>query len=123
MSAVEFLVEHCFHTLGGTLMGVISPLHRLAAIMYLHGPSVDVGQVKLGFWQGRDPMDICSSLTGVRSDLWRANEDACLQILAERFFAVYYMFYAFFAFWVMYWLLWYGMSLLWRCFSCSLMRD
>jgi hypothetical protein len=97
MAVVEFLVDHCSRTIGST--SVFAPLHRVAATLYLYGPSFDVGQVKLGFWQGRDPVDVCSVMTGVRSDLWRANEEACLSVLAERFFGVYYAVYVVVALW------------------------
>jgi len=104
MSAIDRLVDHCFATLGGStrpILGfeLLAPVHRVAATLYMHGPAISIGHLNLGFWQGRELADICSQLTGVRSELWRANPDACAGVLAERFFGVYYAVYVALAVW------------------------
>ncbi len=92
--AVDFLVRHASELMGGEALGwLLAPVHRLAAVLYMHGPSFQVGSFHLGFWQGKDLTDVCSALTGVRSQLWADNEAACERIVAERFFGVYYLLY------------------------------
>jgi len=104
MSAIDLLVGHCFATMGGSTLRalgfeLLGPVHRVAATLYMHGPAVSIGHLNAGFWQGRELADICSQLTGVRSELWRANPEACAGVLAERFFAVYYAVYVVLVVW------------------------
>lgn len=94
----DFLARYTGELIGAEWL--LTPVHRLAAVLYLHGPSFQLGSVHLGFWQGKDLTDICSALTGVRSQLWADNPAACERIVAERFFGVYYSLYIASVVWV-----------------------
>jgi hypothetical protein len=113
MLTADFLVQRTLNTLGTVwppARALMYPLHRIAATLYLHGPAIPVGHLNVGFWQGRDIVDVCSTLTGVRSLLWVEQPTVCLDIIADRFIAVYYCVYALLVVYVLWWVLW-GMAM------------
>lgn len=54
---------------------------RILARLYLLGPNV----AGYGFWEGRPPEDICSSMSGNSPDFWRRNMEECQDMIGRRF--------------------------------------
>lgn len=54
---------------------------RGLARLYIFGPSV----AGVGFWQGRDPANICSRMTESSEHFWHLNMEECHRIIATHF--------------------------------------
>lgn len=56
---------------------------RSMARLYIYGPSVG----GYGFWEGREPNEICAIMTGNSAEFWKGNLDECERMIDRRFYS------------------------------------
>lgn len=59
---------------------VVYPLSKL----YLYGPWMG----GWGFWCGKSFADICASLTNTSADIWKIEQDACVDLINKNFYSI-----------------------------------
>jgi len=57
---------------------------KFATMLYVNGPSIDIGIVRVGFHSGRRIASICEELTGIRDMEWDVDIMRCEKIIQSK---------------------------------------